>query len=111
MRLAQEDKRQHLRKEILLPARWKISKGLKVLEHDVLLKNISVGGAYTEYVSGQNFQLIKNLLASSLALAVRMPEAQEPVVVDCEVTRIHITETYLGVGLRFLSTLEDERGE
>ena len=76
------------------------------MEHDVLLRNISVGGAYTEYVNGQNFQLIKNLQASPLALAVRMPESQEPAVVECEVSRIHISGNCVGVGLRFVSTLE-----
>ena len=74
----------------------------------MLLKNISVGGAYTEYVNGQNFQLIKNLQASPLALAVRMPESQEPALVNCEVSRIHITGNSIGVGLRFLRTLKDE---
>ena len=107
VRLAQEEKRQHLRKEILLPARWRIRKVDDVLEHDVLLKNISVGGAYTEYMNGQGSQLIKHLQVSPLALVVRLPESQEPVLVDCEMSRIHITGNCIGVGLRFLSTLKD----
>jgi predicted transcriptional regulator len=108
VRIAQEEKRQHLRREILLPARWRIRKGQKLLEHDVLLKNISVGGAYTEYMSGQSFQFIRNLGVLPLALAVRMPGLQEPVVLDCEVKRIHATEGFVGVGLGFTKEFEDE---
>ena len=43
----QEEKRLQPRKQILLPARWRIRQEDDVLEHDVLLRNISVGGAYT----------------------------------------------------------------
>ena len=100
-RSAQKEKRQHPRKEILLPARWRTRERDKVLEHDVLLKNISVGGAYTEYMNGQNFQFIENFGVLPLALVVRMPNLQEPVVLDCEVKRIHATEGLVGVGLSF----------
>jgi len=103
-----EERRRHTRKQVLLPARWRIRQEDEVLEHDVLLKNISVGGAYTEYINGQGSQLIKNLQVSQLALVVRMPESQEPAVVDCEMSRIHITGNCIGVGLRLLSTLKDE---
>lgn len=102
-----EERRHNPRKQVLLPARWRIREEENVLEHDVLLRSISVGGAYTEYVNGQNFQLIKNLQASPLTLAVRMPESQEPVVVECEVSRIHITDNSIGVGLRFIADSND----
>jgi predicted transcriptional regulator len=107
VRLAQEEKRQHLRKEILLPARWRIRKGHKVLEHDVLVKNISVGGAYTEYLNGKSFQLFEDLLDSQLALVIRMPKWQEPVALNCKVRRIQITRNCVDVGLSFINISEE----
>jgi len=74
----------------------------------VLLKNISFGGAYTEYMNDQNCQLIEDLGVLPMALAVRMPSLQEPVVLDCEVKRIHATEGFVGVGLRFTNEFNDE---
>ena len=106
VRLAQEEKRQHLRKEILLPARWRIRKGHKVLEHDVLLKNISVGGAYTEYMNGQGFQILEDLNVSPLEFVVRMPSSKVPLAINCEARRFNIAGGSVGVGLRFLGVLE-----
>ena len=106
VRLAQEEKRQHLRKEILLPARWRIRKVDDVLEHDVLLKNISVGGAYTEYMNGQGFQILEDLNVSPLEFVVRMPSSKVPLAINCEVRRINIAGGSVGVGLRFLGALE-----
>jgi hypothetical protein len=100
----QEDRRDHSRKQVLLPARLRIRHESDSLEHDVLLRNISVGGAYTEYVNGQNMQLIKSLQVSPLALAVRMPESKSAILVDCKVSRIHITGDCIGVGLHFIDT-------
>ena len=102
-----EEKRCQRRRQILLPARWRIRQEDAVLEYDVLLRNISVGGAYTEYMNGQNFQLLMSLQVSPLALAVRMPESEGPVVMDCEVSRIHITDTCIGVGLHFIADTKD----
>ena len=104
----QEEKRRQPRKQILLPARWRIRQEEHVLEHDVLLRNISVGGAYTEYMNGQNFQLLMSLQVSPLALAVRMPESRLPIVMDCEVSRINITDTRIGVGLHFLNGFNEK---
>ena len=109
VRLAREDKRKHLRKEILLPARWRIRKGHKVLEHDVLLKNISVGGAYTEYINGQGFKILDDLTESPLELVVRMPFAKEPLAIDCEARRISIAAGSIGVGLRFIGVLSEKK--
>ena len=103
----QEEKRRQPRKQILLPARWCIRQEKEMYEHDVLLRNISVGGAYTEYMNGQNFQLLMNLKVSPLALAVRMPESRGPIVMDCEVSRIHITDICIGVGLNFIADIDD----
>ena len=104
----QEERRHQPRKQILLPARWRIRQQEGVMEHDVLSRNITAGGAYTEYMNGQSLQLLKSLQISPLSLAVRMPESQEPVVMECEVSRIHITATCIGVGLRFAETLNGE---
>jgi hypothetical protein len=104
----QEERRHQPRKQILLPARWRIRQDEDVMEHDVLLRNITAGGAYTEYMNGQSFQLLKSLQISPLSLAVRMPESQEPIVMECEVSRIHITDTCIGVGLRFAEMLNGE---
>jgi len=95
VRLAQEE-----------PARWRIRKGHKVLEHDVLLKNISVGGAYTEYMNGQGFQILEDLNVSPLEFVVRMPSSKVPLAINCEARRINIAGGSVGVGLRFLSALE-----
>ena len=105
----QEEKRNQPRKEVLLPARWRIRQEEDVVEHDVLLRNISVGGAYTEYMNGQSLQLLQSLQVSSLELAVRMPESHEPVLMNCEVSRIHITDTCIGAGLRFINKSSEER--
>jgi len=104
----QEDRRDNARKQVLLPARWRIRQEDDPVEHDVLLKNISVGGAYTEYINGQGLQLIKDLQVSPLELVVRMPGSQWPIKVACEVSRIHITGDCMGVGLRLLGALKDK---
>ncbi|UCG12385.1 MAG: hypothetical protein JSU72_18115 [Deltaproteobacteria bacterium] len=108
VRLAQAEKRQHLRKQILLPARWRIRKGHKVLEHDVLLKNISVGGAYTEYMNGQRFTILEDLQILPLALVVTLPGSEEAVALQCEAKRFQIARDSVGVGLRFVDFLKDE---
>jgi len=107
VRLAQEEKRQHLRKEILLPARWRIRKGHKVLEHDVLLKNISVGGAYTEYMNGQGFQILEDLNVSPLEFVVRMPSSKVPLAINSEARRINLAGGSVGVGLSFINISEE----
>lgn len=108
LRGIQEERRHHPRKQILLPARWRIRQEDYVVDHDVLLRNLSVGGAYTEYINGKGFQLFQDLQDSLLALIVRIPGSEEPVVLDCKVSRIHITSDRTGVGLRFLDSLRNE---
>ena len=92
-RAAQADKRLHRRKKILLPARWRIRLEEEVVEHDVVVKDISAGGAYTEYINGQNFYFFKKLPVTLLTLVVRLPGSLEPVALDCEMKRIHVTES------------------
>ena len=53
----QRDRRHHPRKEVLIPARWRFKMGKETVEHDVLVKNISAGGAYTEYLNGRMYRL------------------------------------------------------
>ena len=102
-----EERRRQPRKQVLLPARWRIKQKEDVLEHDVILRNIGVGGAYTEYISGQGFRLIRDLQDSALELFARIPGAQEPISVECKVSRIHITGDCIGVGLRFLAEVRE----
>ena len=97
----QKDRRQYPRKEVLLPARWRLRKEKEAVEHDVLIKNISSGGAYTEYMNGQVYRLFENEQPLSLELIVRFPGSQEPVELVCEPKRFHVTKECLGVGLHY----------
>lgn len=107
-RSIQEERRLHHRTKIVLPARWRISQGENTVEHDVIVKNIGVGGAYTEYVNGQWFHLVKDLHDFPLALAVRTPGSMEPMELDSDVTRLLIAKDFVGVGLRFKCFLTQE---
>jgi hypothetical protein len=99
---SQGDKRHYPRKKVVLPARWRINRGESAVEYDVIVKNISSGGAYTEYINGQSSGLIENLQVSSLRLFVRLPGSQIPFALDCETRHIHITKNAIGVGLHFI---------
>ena len=99
--IIQEDRRLHQRKEVLLPARWRLYEDEKLVEHDVLIRNISLGGAYTEYINGEKYRLFVNDTSLSLGLVARLPGSQEPLMLDCKPVRFHITRDYLGVGLRY----------
>ena len=100
-RTPKRDKRRHPRKDVLLPARLRVRKEKEPVEHDVLIRNISAGGAYTEFVNGQLFGLFQKYHSDLLELAVRLPGSREPVVFECEPKRFHITEECLGVGLHY----------
>jgi len=100
-RIGPKERRQHWRKEVLLPGRWRLHKGKETIEHDVLIKNISAGGAYTEYLNGHIYKLFEKGQAPSLELAVRLPGLHRPVVIECESVRFHLTRDCLGVGLRY----------
>lgn len=103
------DKRQHPRKKVLLPGRWRLGKGKDTLEHDVLIKNISAGGAYTEYLNGRLYRLFEKDQIPSLKLTVRLPGSKEPIALECEAVRFHLTKDCLGVGLRY-TELADQKG-
>ena len=104
----QRDRLQYSRKEVLLPGRWRLRKGKEAVEHDVLIKNISAGGAYTEYLNGHIYKLFEKGQAPSLELAVRLPGLHRPVVIECESVRFHLTKDCLGVGLRY-TELTDQK--
>ncbi len=104
----EKDRRQYPRKEILLPARWRLRKGKDTLEHDVLIKNISAGGAYTEYLNGQIYKLFEKNHKTSLKLTARLPGSRESVALECEAVRFHLTRDCLGVGLRY-TELADQK--
>jgi len=103
----QQEKRIHLRKTTLLPARWRIKLGEQLVEYDVIVKNISAGGVYTEYINGHDFQIVRKLPFSPLALVVRMPGESESTELECKVQRVHVTEESVGVGLRFTEALDE----
>jgi hypothetical protein len=107
-RAVQEDRRLYRRKKIVLPARWRIHLEEEVVEHDVVVKDISAGGAYTEYINGQNFLFFKNLQVALLELVVRLPGSRDPVMLDCKVKRIHVTKDSVGVGLQFPEIVSKE---
>jgi antitoxin component of RelBE/YafQ-DinJ toxin-antitoxin module len=103
-----EDKRQYHRKEIILPARWRITQKENMVEHDVILKDISVGGAYTEYIDGQSLDIVKDLQVSPLALVVRLPGEKQQIVIHCQPRRFHLAQEILGVGLEFTEILDEK---
>ena len=103
----QKERRNHQRKKIILPARWRFRRRKDQVEKSVLVKNICAGGAYTEYINGKTFSFLKNLQGSTFSLVVRMPGSQKAVELDSEVRRILITEESVGVALRFISTLDE----
>ena len=103
-----KERRNHARGKVLLPARWRMKLGKKEIEKDVLVKNISASGAYTEYINGKNFAFLKDLQSSTLSLVVRMPGSQKAVALDSEVRRIQITEESVNVALCFKDRLNQE---
>ena len=103
-----EDRRLHPRKKIVLPARWRFQKKKRWVEHDVLIKDISAGGAYTEYINGQIYHLFELNQVSSLELAVRLPGSQKPLALRCEPVRFHVTRESLCVGMRYKGTTDDQ---
>ena len=105
-----EDRRSYPRKEVLLPARWRIQRGEDIVEHDVLIKNISAGGAYTEYVNGDLYRIFESEQPLSLELVAKLPGSSLPVELKCEPMRFNIAEDRLGVGLRY-TKIEKKAGQ
>ena len=103
-----KERRNHEREKVLLPARWRMTLGEKEVEKDVLVKNISATGAYTEYINGKNFAFLKNLQSSTFSLVVRLPRMQEVIEIDSEIRRIQITEESVNVALRFIDIPNEE---
>ena len=102
-----QNRRRYPRKEVLIPARWRLQKGKETVEHDVLIKNISAGGAYTEYLNGKIYRLFEKDQVPSLELTVRLPGLDKPVVMECESVRFHLTRDCLGVGLRYTERIDE----
>lgn len=103
-----EDRRRYPRKKVTLPARWSIEEGENVMEYDVILRDISVGGAYTEYADGQGFRILENLQISPFAMVVRLPGEQHQAVLPCQAKYFHITQEIVGVGLHFSKMMKEE---
>ena len=104
----QQDRRKHVRKDILLPARWRLGKEDERFEYDVIVKNISTGGAYTVYSNGRSFQLVEELQTQPMRLFIKLPGSQGPVNLECKAKRIHITESSTTVGIEFVNALPEE---
>lgn len=105
----QEDKRRFPRKELVLPGRWRIQKGGKVQEYDVLVKNISADGAYTEHINGRRYSLFQDSQLPTLELVLRLPGTREPAVFACVPKHCHITEECLSMGLQFTGKMEEQK--
>jgi predicted DNA-binding protein len=101
----QQDRRQHPRKDTLIPARWRVGNKDDFIEYDVIVKNISTSGAYTFYSNGCNFHLLEKLKAQPFRLYIKLPGVNKPVELDCEARRFHITEDSTSVGIEFVNTL------
>ena len=101
----QRERRQHTRKDILIPGRWRVGNEDDFMEYDVLVKNISMGGAYTVYHNGFNFRILQELQAQPLRLFIKMPGARGPVELDCEARHFHITKDLTSVGIEFVNPL------
>ena len=104
----QRERRNHVRRKVILPARWKFRRSKDQAEHDVLVRNICAGGAYTEYINGKNLSFLEDLRSSTFSLVVRMPGSQKALELESEVRRIQITEESVNVALRFIDTLNEE---
>ena len=103
-----KERRKQAREEILLPARWRMKLGEREMEKDVIVKNISATGAYTEYINGKNFSLLRDLQSSTFSLVVRLPRMQEAIELDSEIRRIQISDESVKVALRFIDILNEE---
>jgi len=103
-----QERRHHIRKDILIPARWRVGNKDDFVEYDVLVKNISAGGAHTVYSNGYNFRMLDQLLAKPFILFIRLPGLWGPVEVDCEARRFHLTKSSISVGVEFVNALSEE---
>ncbi len=99
----EEERREHLRRKMIIPARWKFRQKESDVEYDVIVKNISPAGACTEYINGRNLSLFRDLHASPLTLVVRMPGSPEPAELECDVKHFSITRDLVRVGLCFVN--------
>ena len=105
--LVQQDRREHPRRDTLIPARWRIGNKDDFIEYDVIVKNISTSGAYTFYSNGCNFHLLEKLKAQPFSLYIKLPGVDKPVELDCEARRFYITKDSTSVGIEFVNTLKE----
>jgi len=102
-----QERRNHTRKDILIPARWRVGNKDDFVEYDVLVKNISTGGAYTVYSNGYNFRMLEELKAQPFRLFIKLPGLWEPAELDCEARRFHLTKASTSVGIEFVNALRE----
>jgi len=108
LEVLRKDRRQYLRIEILLPGRWRVGVGKDMVEYDVIVKNLSSGGAWTVHYNGKDSQLVKELYVQPLRLFIKLPGSQQPVELDSKVKHIHINKDSTSVGLEFVRELAED---
>jgi predicted DNA-binding protein len=104
---AKQERREHTRRDIFIPARWRVGNKYDFVEYDVLVENISRGGTCTVYSNGYSFRVLEQLQAQPFRLFIKLPRLWEPVELDCEARRFHITKASTSVGIEFVNALRE----
>jgi predicted DNA-binding protein len=104
---AKQERREHTRRDIFIPARWRVGNKYDFVEYDVLVENISRGGTCTVYSNGYSFRVLEQLQAQPFRLFIKLPGLWEPVELDCEARRFHITKASASVGIEFVNVLRE----
>jgi len=104
---AKQERRGHTRRDILIPARWRVGNKYDFVEYDVIVKNISRGGTCTVYSNGYSFRVLEQLQVQPFRLFIKLPGLWEPVELDCEARRFHITKSSTSVGIEFVNLLRE----
>ncbi len=101
-----QDRREHPRKDVSLPARLIIQKNPEVTEQtEALVENISRGGAYVTYTNGHSSPW---KLESEIHLIVRIPRSEAPLELACRAVRVIREEQKVGVGLQYRGLFDED---
>ncbi len=101
-----QDRREHSRKDVSLPARLIIQKNPEVTEQtEVLVEKISRGGAYVTYTNGHSSPW---KLESEIRLIVRIPSSAAPLELACGAVRVIRDAQKVGVGLQYRGLLDED---
>jgi hypothetical protein len=105
------ERRGDSRKVVDIPARFQVT-GHQITEaHDVYLKDLSREGAY---IISTDVAGIENILKNEGVhvkgkIIIHIPRKTEPLVLDCQVTRISMNRTLAGIGLEYKDIRTHER--